>query len=64
MCKVQSKDIIGKEILPYLSIEKRGFETKICLLHVVFDRRFLRQKTVCCNNRYHICEEICKGSVS
>lgn len=35
MYKVLSKDIIEKEILPYLSTAKRGFETKSCLTEVI-----------------------------
>lgn len=35
MYKVLSKDIIEKEILPYLSTAKRGFEPKSCLTEVV-----------------------------
>ena len=35
MYKILDKDIIENEILPYLSMAKRGFETKSCLVEVI-----------------------------
>ncbi len=35
MYKVLGKDIIENEILPHLSIAKRGFKTKSCLTEII-----------------------------
>jgi transposase len=35
MYKVLSKDMIENEILPHLSVAKRGFKTKSCLIEIV-----------------------------
>lgn len=35
MYKVLDKDIIENEILPHLSVAKRGFETKSCLVEII-----------------------------
>lgn len=35
MYKVLSKDTIEKEIIPHLSVAKRGFKTKSCLIEIV-----------------------------
>jgi transposase len=35
MYQILDKDIIEKDILPHLSVAKRGFKTKSCLIEVV-----------------------------